>query len=70
MFYSYYTHYLSPQVVYELNYRRPVLYVIPIKSILGELLVVPVEETRTILHHLHNVFPGAHSNRRQGTGDG
>ncbi len=57
-------------IVYELDYRKPVLYVIPIQSILGKLPVVPVGDTGTILYHLHNVFPGAPGDRRPGSGDG
>ena len=44
---------------YELDYRKPVLYVVPIQSILGKLAVVPVGDTGTIRYHLLNVFPGA-----------
>jgi hypothetical protein len=77
-FYSYYTHYsisgwlesVGSRVLYELDYRRPVLYVIPIQSILGKLLVVPVGDTGTIPHHLHDVIPGAPGDHRQGAGDG
>ncbi len=29
-------------MVYELDYKKPILYVFPIQSILGKLLVVPV----------------------------
>ncbi len=38
-------------LVYELDYRNPVMYVIPILSILGKLPVVPVSDTGTIAHH-------------------
>jgi hypothetical protein len=41
---------------------------IPIEHILGKLPVVPVGDTGTIPHHLHNVFPGAP--RRPDAGDG
>ncbi len=59
------------QVVYELDYRKPVLYVIPIQSILGKLAVVPVSvgDTGTIQYHLHNVFPGAPGDRKLGAGE-
>ena len=39
---------MGSRVVYELDYRKPVLYVIPIQSILGKLAVVPVGDTGTI----------------------
>ena len=76
--YGYYTHYfitvwlesVGSRVVYELDYKKPVLYVIPIESILGKLPVVPVGHTGTIPHHLRNVFPGAPGDRRPGAGDG
>jgi hypothetical protein len=52
--------------VYELDYRKPVLYVIPIQSILGKLAVVPVGDTGTIPYHLRNVFQGAPGDRKLG----
>ena len=41
---------MGSRVLYELDYwyRKPVLYVIPIQSILGKLAVVPVGDTGTI----------------------
>ena len=45
--------------MYELDYKKPILYVIPIDSILGKLPVVPVGDTGTIPHRLRNHFPGA-----------
>ncbi len=53
------------RVVYELDYKNPVLYVIPIQSILGKLPVVPVGDTCTILYHLRNTFSGAPGDRRK-----
>ena len=50
---------MGSRVLYELDYKKPVLYVIPIQSILGKLAVVPVGDTGTIPYHLRNVFPGA-----------
>ncbi len=50
--------------MYELDYRNPVLYVIPVQSILGNLAVVPVGDTGTILYHLSNVLSG---DRRPGS---
>ncbi len=54
----------------ELDNRKPVLYVRPIQFILGKLPVVPVGDKGTIPHHLHNHFPGAPGDRRQGSCDG
>ncbi len=39
---------VGSRVVYELDYKKPVLYVIPIQSILGKLPVVPVRDTGTV----------------------
>ena len=36
---------VGSRVVYELDYKKPVLYVIPIQSILGKLSLVPVGDT-------------------------
>ncbi len=41
--------------VYELDHRKPVLYVIPVEKILGKLPHVPVGDTGTIQHHLRNL---------------
>ncbi len=66
--------FVGSRVVYELDYKKPILYVVPIQSILGKLLVVtvPVGNTGTIPHHMRNTFPGApgDSDRRPGAGDG
>ncbi len=81
IYYSYYDYYinynftgwLSPssgRVVYELDRRKPVLFVIPIENILGKLPVVPVGDTGTFPHHMRNFFPGAPGDRRPGAGDG
>ena len=61
---------MGSRVIYELDYRKPVLYVIPIQSILGKLAVVPVGDTGTLPYHLRNVFAGAPGDRRPGAGDG
>ena len=42
---------MGSRVLYELDYRKPVLYVIPIQIILGKLAVVPVGDTGTIPYH-------------------
>ena len=57
-------------MVYELDYKKPILYVVPIQSILGKLPVVPVGDTGTILHRMRNTFSGAPGDRRPGAGDG
>jgi hypothetical protein len=58
------------RVVYDLNYKKPILYVVPIQSILGNLPLVPVGDTGTFPHRMRNAFPGAPGDRRQGAGDG
>ena len=61
---------IGSQILYELDHRNPVLYVIPIQSILGKLPVVPVGDRQTIPHHLRNHFPGAPGDRRPDSGYG
>ena len=61
---------VGSRVVYELDYKKPVLYVIPIQSILGKLPLVPVGDTGTVPHLLRNTFSGAPGDRRPGAGDG
>ena len=61
---------VGSRVVNELDYKKPILYVVLIQSILGKLPVVPVGDTGTIQHRMHNTFPGAPGDRRQGAGDG
>jgi hypothetical protein len=61
---------VGSRVPYELDYKKPILYAIPIESILGKLPVVPVGDTGTILHNIRNLFPGAPGDRREGSGDG
>ena len=78
MYYAYYSYYnisgwlesVGSRVLYELDYKNPILYVIPIESILGKLPVVPVGDTGTIQHCLRNHFPNAPGDRRAGSGDG
>ncbi len=50
---------VGSRVVYELDYKKPILYVIPIQSIVCKLPVVPVGDTGTIPYHLRNTFSGA-----------
>ncbi len=61
---------VGSRILYELDYRKPVLYVIPIQSILGKLPVVPVGGTGTIPHHLRNLFAGAPGDSKPGADDG
>ena len=61
---------VGSRVVYELDYKKPILYVVPIQSILGKLPVVPVGDTGTIPHRMRNTFSGAPGDRRPGAGDG
>ncbi len=56
---------VGSRVLHEFDFKKPILYVIPMESILGKLPVVPVSDTRTILHRLHNIFPGAPGHSRQ-----
>jgi hypothetical protein len=60
---------IGAQILYELDHRKPVFYVIPFENILGKLPLVPVSDTGTIQHHLHNLFPGAPGDSRPGAGD-
>ena len=61
---------VGSRVVYELDYKKPVFYVIPIQSILGKLHVIPVGDTGTVPHRMQNTFSGAPGDRRPGAGDG
>jgi hypothetical protein len=61
---------VGSRVVYELNYQMPILYVIPIKSILGKLPLVPVGDTAAIPHSVRNNFSGAPGDWMPGAGDG
>ena len=55
---------------FELDHRKPVLYVITFENTLGKPPVVPLSDIGTIPHHLRNIFPGAPGDRRPGAGDG
>ena len=60
---------IGSRVVYELDNKKPILYVIPIQSILGKLPVVPVGDTGTIPYHLRSTFSGAPGDHRMVSGD-
>jgi hypothetical protein len=61
---------VGSRVVYELDHKKPILYVVPIQSILGKLPLIPVSDTGTIPHRMRNAFPGVPGDRRQGAGNG
>ena len=61
---------VGSRVVYELDYKKPILYVVPIQNILGKLPLVPVGDTGTIPHSMRNAFSGAPGDHRPGAGDG
>ena len=60
---------VGSRVVYELDYRKPILYVVPIQNILGKFSLVPVGDTGTIPHSMRNTL-GAPGDRRPGAGGG
>ncbi len=49
---------VGSRILYELDYQKPVLYVILIQNILGKMPVVPVCDTGTISHHLRYLAGG------------
>ncbi len=57
-------------MVYELDVKKPILYVIPIQSILGKLSLVPVGDTGTAPHSMRNALSGAPGDWRPGASDG
>ena len=61
---------VGSRVVYELDYKKPILYVIPIQNILGKLSLVPVANTGTIQHSMRNTVADAPGDSRLGAGDG
>jgi hypothetical protein len=62
--------FVGSRMVYELDYKKPVLYVVPMQSILGKLPVVPVGDTGTIPHRMRNAFASAPGDRRPSAGNG
>ena len=61
---------VGSRVVYELDYKKPILYVVSIQNILDKLSLVAVGDNGTILHSLRNTLEGAPGDRRPGAGDG
>ena len=62
---------VGSRILYELDPKNPILYVLPIENILGKLPVVPFGDTGTIPFNFpRNAFPGAYRDRKQGAGDG
>ena len=61
---------VGSRVLYDLDYKKPILYVVLIQNILGKLSLVPVGDTGTIPHSMCNTFAGAPDDRRPGAGDG
>ena len=61
---------IDSQVIYEPDPTRPILYVLPIENILGKLPVVPVGDTGTIPHSLHNTCKWAYGDSTLGDGKG
>ena len=61
---------VGSRMVYELDYKKPVLYIVPMQSILGKLPVLPVGDTGTIPHRMRNAFPGFPGDHRPGAGEG
>ena len=62
---------LVSQILYELDHRKPVLYIILIENIVGKLPVIPVDDTGTIPHPCATPFQAlAPSDSRPGETNG
>ena len=57
-------------IVFKLDPKNPILYVLPIENILGKLPVVPVGDTGTIPFLSRFPCAGAYGDRSKGAGDG
>ena len=59
-------------ILYKLDPKKPILYVLPIENIIGKLPVVPAGDTETIPFLLRKDFEGsgAYTDRQKGPGDG
>ena len=58
------------RILYELDPKKPVLYVVPVESILGKLPVVPVGDFGTVPYVMRAQFSGALADRAPRAGDG
>ena len=61
---------VSSRMLFELDPKNPILYVLPIENILGKLPVVPVGDTGTIPFRSRVPCDGAYGDRTKGGGDG
>ena len=61
---------VSSRMLFELDPKNPILYVLPIENILGKLPVVPVGDTGTIPFRSRVPCAGAYGDRTTGGGDG
>jgi hypothetical protein len=61
---------VGSRVLYELDPKKPVLYVVPVESILGKLPVVPVGDFGSVPNGMRAQFPNALADRTPGAGDG
>ena len=61
---------IGSQVIYELDPKNPIFYVLPSENILGKLPVVPVGDTGTVPHCLRNACRWAFGDSRPGDGKG
>ena len=58
-------------MLYELDPKKPILYVLPIENILGKLALVPVGDTGTIPYNMPRPLPrGTYADKKMGSGDG
>ena len=57
---------VGSQIVFELDPKSPILYVLPIKNILGKLPVVPVGDIGTILFQWQIPFDKAYGDSNKG----
>ena len=61
---------VGSRILYELDPKMPVLYVVPVESILGKLPVVPVGDFGSVPNGMRAQFPNALADRTPGAGDG
>ena len=64
------------RILYELDPKKPRLFVVPITSILGRVALVRAGDTGTIPHRFRgqqmerSLYPGGKCDTREGSGDG